>query len=54
MVIDPAARVAELYVVPYDVEACRRDLRARGLPPAGCHLRPTLRQTAARIWRRRL
>ena len=52
MILDLEAATAELVVAPYDVRACRRELRERGLPVEGCHLRPTPRETAGRAWRR--
>jgi predicted phosphodiesterase len=38
MVLDTEARLATFHAVAYDVEACRRALADRGLPPTSCHL----------------
>ena len=38
MVLDLAAGVAEFHALPYDVDACRKALRERGLPPDSCHV----------------
>jgi predicted phosphodiesterase len=65
MVLDTDARVATFHAVAYDVEACRRALAERGLPPTSCHLvrsrwdeardalRRRLRRLAASVARRR-
>lgn len=53
MVLDLDARTAELLVVRYDVDACRRALRERGLPEGGCHARPRLRSALGQAWRER-
>lgn len=47
MVLDTARRTAAFHALVYDVAACRRALRERGLPPAACHLRPSRWRGAA-------
>jgi predicted phosphodiesterase len=54
MVLDTEARVATFHAVAYDVEACRRALAERGLPPASCHLAPSRWGEAVDVLRRRL
>jgi diadenosine tetraphosphatase ApaH/serine/threonine PP2A family protein phosphatase len=48
MVLDLAARTASFQAVAYDVAACRRALRDRGLPDGSHHLRPSRWRVAAR------
>jgi predicted phosphodiesterase len=54
MVLDTGARLATFYAVAYDVEACRRALTDRGLPPGSCHLVRSRRREALEVLRRRL
>jgi predicted phosphodiesterase len=54
MVLDTAARTAAFHALPYDVAACRRALRERGLPAASCHLPPSRWRGAASAVRRAL
>jgi predicted phosphodiesterase len=49
MVLDTAARVAQFHAVDYDVAACRRALRERGLPAGSCQLRRSRRTVAVRV-----
>jgi diadenosine tetraphosphatase ApaH/serine/threonine PP2A family protein phosphatase len=43
---------ARFFSEPYDVAACRAALRKQGLPPAACHLAPSLlRACAGRVKR---
>lgn len=52
-ILDTAARTVELLGLPYDERACRASLRAAGLPPGSCHLRPRpVRALAGRALRR--
>jgi predicted phosphodiesterase len=53
MVLDTEKRTAAFHALPYDVEACRRALRDRGLPPGACHLPPSRWREAASAVRRR-
>jgi predicted phosphodiesterase len=53
MVLDLEARVATFDAVPYDVAACRRALRERGLPPESCHLPRSRRDELADALRTR-
>ena len=53
MVLDTAERTAAFHALPYDAEACRRALSARGLPPGACHLPPSRWRDAASAVRRR-
>jgi predicted phosphodiesterase len=48
MVLDVGARTASFQAVAYDVAACRRALRDRGLPDGSHHLRPSRWRVAAR------
>ena len=48
MVLDLATRIASFQTVAYDVAACRRALRDRGLPDGSHHLRPSPWRVAAR------
>jgi predicted phosphodiesterase len=47
MVLDTARRTAAFHALPYDVDACRRALRQRGLPAGACHLPPSRWRDAA-------
>ena len=38
MVLDLSERLASFHALDYDVQACRRALRERGLPEESCHL----------------
>lgn len=49
MVLDLEAREATFHALALDVQACRRELRRRGLPPAACH-RPPSRIRSVRSW----
>lgn len=49
LVLDPDAGEARFLAVPYDVDACRRDLRRVGLSPRSCHLRPSPLAAARRV-----
>jgi diadenosine tetraphosphatase ApaH/serine/threonine PP2A family protein phosphatase len=40
--LDAERDEARFYSLPYDVAACRAALRKQGLPPASCHLAPSL------------
>ena len=48
LVLDLDARTAAFHAVPYDVAACRRALRERGLPAGSHHLRTPAWRVAAR------
>jgi putative phosphoesterase len=48
MVLDLATRTTSFQAVGYDVAACRRALRERGLPDGSHHLRPSPWRVAAR------
>jgi predicted phosphodiesterase len=62
MVLDMGARTAAFHALPYDVDACTRALRERGLPATSYHLPPSrLRRvqtavraavSASKTWRR--
>jgi predicted phosphodiesterase len=54
MVLDLTERVASFHALDYDVAACRRALRDRGLPEASCHLPPSRREQAIVAVRRRV
>jgi predicted phosphodiesterase len=54
MVLDTGSRVATFHAVAYDVEACRRALAERGLPPTSCHLVRSRWDEALDAIRRRL
>jgi diadenosine tetraphosphatase ApaH/serine/threonine PP2A family protein phosphatase len=52
-VLDTTAREATFHAVPYDVEACRRALQDRGLPPQSCHVpRSRWDDVGAALWAR--
>ncbi|MDQ3934768.1 MAG: metallophosphatase family protein [Actinomycetota bacterium] len=40
LVFDPESREADFLALDYDVQATKRELRERGLPPHACHLAP--------------
>lgn len=44
LLLDLAEGVADFRSVPYDVAACRRALKDRGLPPDWCHVVPPLHE----------
>lgn len=46
MILDLELRSASFHAVRYDVRACRRALRQRGLPPSSCHVNAGLRARA--------
>jgi predicted phosphodiesterase len=48
MLLDVEARRARWYALPYDIRACRRELRRHGLRADSCHLRPGLAGRAER------
>jgi predicted phosphodiesterase len=48
MVLDLSARTAAFHALAYDVAACRRALRDRGLPSGSHHLRTPVWRAAAR------
>ena len=56
LLLDTASRLAWFRTVDYDVEACRDELRRRGLPPDAIHAPPPLRipgrRRAGRLARR--
>jgi predicted phosphodiesterase len=54
MVLDTDSRVATFHAVAYDVDACRRALAERGLPPTSCHLVRSRWDEALDALRRRL
>jgi predicted phosphodiesterase len=54
MVLDADARLASFHAVEYDVAACRRALRERGLPPGSCQLERSRWGDAAAALKRRL
>ena len=52
-VLDTTAREATFHALPYDVEACRRALEERGLPPQSCHVpRSRWDDVASALWPR--
>jgi diadenosine tetraphosphatase ApaH/serine/threonine PP2A family protein phosphatase len=52
-VLDTTAREVTFHAVPYDVEACRRALQDRGLPPQSCHVpRSRWDGIGPALWRR--
>jgi predicted phosphodiesterase len=54
LVLDTATRAASFHALEYDIEGCRQALRARGLPPDSCHLRPSRWAEVADMVRRRV
>lgn len=54
MVLDLTERVASFQALDYDVEACRRALRDRGLPEESCHLPPSRWEEAVVAVKRRV
>jgi putative phosphoesterase len=48
MVLDVEAGSAERVAVSYDASATRAELRAAGLPPGACHLKPSIRASLKR------
>jgi predicted phosphodiesterase len=48
VVLDVDSGVASFLQVPYDIEACRRALRKRGLPADSVHRKPSFRRLAGR------
>jgi predicted phosphodiesterase len=56
MVLDLDTSTVMAHEVPYDVRACRRELRAQGLSPRSVHRRPqpvrSARKRARRLWDR--
>lgn len=53
-VLDLAAGTVTFWSIPYDVPGAQAALRARGLPPDSCHLRPPARERARGLARRAL
>lgn len=49
LVLDTEGEQAVFHAVPYDVAACRRALRERGLPPGSYHLRRSALRGARRV-----
>jgi predicted phosphodiesterase len=54
MVLDLTERVARFHAVGYDVQACRRALRDRGLPEESCHVPPSRWEEAVGAVKRRV
>jgi predicted phosphodiesterase len=54
MVLDLNERVASFHALDYDVQACRRALRDRGLPEGSCHLRRSRWEEAVVLVKRRV
>jgi predicted phosphodiesterase len=54
MILDLTERVASFHALDYDVQACRRALRDRGLPEGSCHLPPSRWEEAVVAVRRRV
>ena len=52
LVLDLDEGTATFGALPYDIAACRRELRIRGLSGRGCHLRPSPMRASARALRR--
>jgi predicted phosphodiesterase len=54
MVLDLTERVASFHALDYDVQACRRALRDRGLPEGSCHVPRSRWEEAVVAVRRRV